>query len=131
MSESAAATTSAAAAASAAASAATAAAAAVSTAAIAASACLATNTAPPPTLADAVKAKVAAVHLKESARETFNQLEAAVLYAATRAPIPTTTTVDEDIYDLTGRVAGTCELARYEAHVANLAAESRRAQTHS
>ena len=64
--------------------------------------------------------------LKESARETFNQLEAAVLYAATRAPIPTATTVNEDIYDLTGRVAGTCELARYEAHVANLAAESRR-----
>ena len=109
-----------------AATAATAAAVAITTAAAAASACFATNTAAPPTLSDAVRAMVAAGHLKESADETFHKLQQAVLYASDCAPIPTSTTVNEEIYDLTGRVAGTCELARYEAHLANLAAESRR-----
>ena len=118
-------TTVAADAASAAASAAATAATAAAAATASAFACAASNTAPAPILADAVRAMVAAAQLKKSAIDTFDKSELALMLAASRAPIPTATTVDESIYDLTGRVVGACEHARYEAHVANLVAEGR------
>ena len=112
-------------AATAAATAATAAAAAAADAALAVSACTATNTAPPPILAHAVRAMVAGEQLKRDAIDTFAKLEEAAGRAAWRAPMPTATTVDESIYDLTGRAADACEFARYEAHIATLVAEGR------